>query len=329
MYVPVKGGQKAIAASLAALDQQRRGDPSIQEIEISQIIAQLSLALDRVMSEAGLYDPRLAAIAFKQGQGDMAEAVFLLRAHRAQLPDFGEAIFCDLERLSVERDISATTKELSTGQMLGATYDYSHRLLDFSLERPRPAHLVEASEPVRPLEIHEDDYQDLITAESGRAIDITRKPISSQPTAAERLGHLARGEEGYMTGIAYENLRQAGQSHPYVSRLKRGELSLSVCLEDIDLVVEIGDLPLTYCTLIEAKSDHLIEGFGIAFGSAERRALSMATLDLHHKQNAPTADDLMHTDGVAASGYLSHLKLPHYSDFAADLARLRRQGDKA
>lgn len=329
MYVPVKGGDKAISASLAALDQQRRGDPSIPEVEIDQIIAQFSLAIDRVMSEAGLYDPRLAAIAFKQAQGDVAEAAFLLRAHRAQLPDFGDVIFCDLEGLVVDRDISATTKELPGGQTLGATYDYSHRLLDFSLETQRAAFEVEANAPILALATKGAEYADLLMSEQDQPVDITRQPLSTDPSPAERLGHLARGEEGYMTGIAYENLRKAGQNHPYVSRLKRGELRLNIHLEDIDLMVDIGDLPLTTCTLIEAKSECLIEGFGIAFGAAERRALSMAAVDLQFKQSDLRADDLMHTDGVAASGYLSHLKLPHYSDFTADLARLRRTaGDK-
>ncbi len=324
MYVPVKGGDKAIAASLAALDQQRRGDHSIPEVEIDQIIAQFSLAIDRVMSEAGLYDPRLAAIAFKQAQGDIAESVFLLRAHRAQLPDFGEVIFCNPDDLVVERDISATSKELTDGQILGATYDYSHRLLDFSLETPRAAMEVEPYSSVPLLETKSMEYSDLLVSEEDQPVDITRQPISTHPSPAERLGHLARGEEGYMTGCAYENLRKAGQSHPYVSRLKRGELVLNIHLDDIELLVEIGELPLTTCTLIEAKPEHLIEGFGIAFGAAERRALSMAAVDLQFRQNDLRADDLMHTDGVAASGYLSHLKLPHYSDFAADVARLRR-----
>ncbi|MES7593430.1 carbon-phosphorus lyase complex subunit PhnI, partial [Cutibacterium acnes] len=84
MYVPVKGGEQAIAASRIAVERSRRGDDTIPEIEINQIMAQMSLALDRIMSEGGLYDRRFAAIAFKQAQGDIAEAVFLVRAHRAQ-----------------------------------------------------------------------------------------------------------------------------------------------------------------------------------------------------------------------------------------------------
>lgn len=324
MYVPVKGGAEAIAASLAALDQQRRGDRDLADIALEQIINQFSLGVDRIMSEAGLYDPRLAALAFKQAQGDLAEAVFLLRAHRAQLPDFGEAIFCDLDALTLERDISATQKELAGGQVLGATYDYSHRLLDFSLEAGRDPAPVPVARVLPPSADQDESVTDLLQLEPAQIpVDITRQPLAATPSPAERLGHLARGEEGYMTGIAYESLRTAGQSHPYVSRLKRGELVLDVTLEDIGLQVSIGTLRLTTCSLIEADDDCLHEGFGIAFGAAERRALAMAAVDLQLKRQPASADSLMHCDGVAASGYLSHLKLPHYSDFAADLDRLK------
>lgn len=51
MYVPVKGGEQAIAASRIAVERSRRGDDTIPEIEINQIMAQMSLALDRIMSE--------------------------------------------------------------------------------------------------------------------------------------------------------------------------------------------------------------------------------------------------------------------------------------
>lgn len=36
------------------------------------------------------------------------------------------------------RHISATQKELAGGQILGATYDYTHRLLNMDLEHSRP-----------------------------------------------------------------------------------------------------------------------------------------------------------------------------------------------
>ena len=142
-----------------------------------------------------------------------------------------------------------------------------------------------------------------------------------------RLAHLARGEEGYLTGLAYERLRKAGAAHPYVAELAMGSVEVVVELEDIGLSVSIGDLPLTICTSLQPNlgdTPHLQSGFGIAFGANERKAVAMAVVDQHIKAGQAHADVLMHCDGVAAAGYVSHLKLPHYSDFDADIARLRR-----
>ena len=63
MYVAVKGGAAAIESSWRLLDAQRRGDTSIAELSVAQIRSQLSLAVDRVMSEGALFDPELAALA--------------------------------------------------------------------------------------------------------------------------------------------------------------------------------------------------------------------------------------------------------------------------
>ena len=46
--------------------------------------------------------------------------------------------------MTLSRRVSATYKDLPGGQVLGPTFDYSHRLIDFGLEtedasRPAPA----------------------------------------------------------------------------------------------------------------------------------------------------------------------------------------------
>ncbi len=91
MYVAVKGGERAILNSHRLLDEARRGDPSVPEISLAQIREQMSLAVDRVMTEGSLYDPELAALAIKQARGDLMEAIFLLRAYRTTLPRFGNS----------------------------------------------------------------------------------------------------------------------------------------------------------------------------------------------------------------------------------------------
>ena len=88
------------------------------------------------MAEASLYDRRLAALAIKQARGDLIEAVFLARAYRTTLPRFGFAEPLDTARMRLRRRVSATYKDLPGGQVLGPTFDYTHRLIDFDLEAP-------------------------------------------------------------------------------------------------------------------------------------------------------------------------------------------------
>jgi alpha-D-ribose 1-methylphosphonate 5-triphosphate synthase subunit PhnI len=139
MYVAVKGGEKAIDAAHRQLARARRGDPAVPELALAQIDQQLSLAVDRVMAEAALYDRGLAALAIKQARGDLVEAVFLLRAFRTTLPRFTGSLPLDTGKMAPRRRISATFKDVPGGQILGATFDYTHRLLDFALAEPGSA----------------------------------------------------------------------------------------------------------------------------------------------------------------------------------------------
>ena len=85
------------------------------------------------MGEGSLYDRELAALAVKQAQGDLIEAAFLLRAYRTTLPRFAHSLPVDTAAMQIRRRISAVFKDLPGGQVLGPTYDYTHRLLDFGL----------------------------------------------------------------------------------------------------------------------------------------------------------------------------------------------------
>src|SRR5215470_8971590 len=133
MYVAVKGGERAIENAHRLLAHARRGDPAIAEISAEQISEQLSLGVDRVMAEGSLYDRELAALAIKQARGDMIEAIFLARAFRATLPRFGMTESIDTGSMQVQRRVSSTFKDIPGGQVLGPTFDYTHRLLDPTL----------------------------------------------------------------------------------------------------------------------------------------------------------------------------------------------------
>ena len=69
----------------------------------------------------------------KQARGDLIEAIFLIRAYRTTLPRLGNSRPVETAVMACDRRISATFKDLPGGQILGPTFDYTHRLLDFKL----------------------------------------------------------------------------------------------------------------------------------------------------------------------------------------------------
>jgi alpha-D-ribose 1-methylphosphonate 5-triphosphate synthase subunit PhnI len=130
-YVAVKGGAKAIEASLELIAARRlRGG---QALDVRELRDGMSALVDQVMSEASLYGEAPAALAIKQAEGSPEEAVFLLRAFRSTLPRAHYSTVIRTDAMFVERRISAAFKDIPGGQILGPSLDYSHRLLDFSL----------------------------------------------------------------------------------------------------------------------------------------------------------------------------------------------------
>ena len=215
MYVAVKGGAAAIENSWRLLAAQRRGDPALPVLSVAQIREQLPLAVDRVMTEGSLYDPQLAALAIKQAAGDLVEAVFLLRAYRTTLPRLGYSEPLDTARMDLVRRISAAFKDVPGGQLLGPTYDYTQRLLDFSLladageGEPDEGALVPATEPVA---AQMPRVNDLMRREglletpraepAGEPGDLTREPLMFPADRAMRLQALSRGDEGWLLAQA-------------------------------------------------------------------------------------------------------------------------------
>src|SRR5207344_303763 len=148
-YVTVKGGEQAIDNAHAWLAEERRGDQTVPELSLAQIEGQLGRSVDRAMGEGSLYDRELAALAVKQAQGDLIEAAFLLRAYRTTLPRFAHALPVETASMRIMRRISAVFKDLPGGQVLGPTYDYTHRLLEMAENEPaEPATSEAPTEPM-------------------------------------------------------------------------------------------------------------------------------------------------------------------------------------
>ncbi|WP_298816722.1 carbon-phosphorus lyase complex subunit PhnI [uncultured Roseibium sp.] len=350
MYVAVKGGEKAIRNAHKLTAKRRRGDTSVPSLTLEQIAQQLSHAVARVMGEGSLYDETLAALAIKQARGDLIEAAFLMRAYRTTLPRFGYSKPVDTAEMLVERRISATYKDLPGGQVLGPTFDYSHRLLDFALaaedDSAEPA--VETSPPEdvampRVTDLLGDEglmEPDPVSDETAPVGDLTREPLSFPADRDLRLQNLARGDEGFLLALAYSTQRGYGRTHPFAGEIRYGEVEVEFFAEELGFAVTLGTIKVTECQMINqfkgsAKTaPTFTRGYGLVFGQVERKAMSMAMVDrsmrfeeLGEEQVAPAQDVefvLSHSDNIQATGFVEHLKLPHYVDFQAELVLVRQ-----
>lgn len=349
MYVAVKGGERAILNSYRLLAEVRRGDPEVPELGVEQIRQQLGLAVDRVMTEGSVYDPELAALALKQARGDQIEAIFLLRAFRATLPRLGYSEPLDCSRMRLARRISATFKDLPGGQVLGPTFDYTQRLLDFTLAEAAsasaPAAEAEAEALPAPCAIELLDGEGLIESSPARPDDpeppdLTREPLAFPAARAARLQNLARADEGFLLAMGYSTQRGYAHSHPFAGEIRYGSVRVELVPEELGFPVCIGELELTECQMVnqfagsKTEAPKFTRGYGLAFGHCERKAMAMALVDralradeLGERPESPVQLQefvLSHSDSLEASGFVQHLKLPHYVDFQAELELLRR-----
>jgi alpha-D-ribose 1-methylphosphonate 5-triphosphate synthase subunit PhnI len=352
MYVAVKGGEQAIANAHRLVAEDRRGDPAVPELTLAQITGQLTLAVDRVMTEGSCYDPWLAALAIKQARGDLLEAIFLLRAYRTTLPRFGVSRPIDTGAMALRRRVSATFKDVPGGQILGPTFDYTHRLLDFALAEPNghnagerlaPAPDAGAVEPT-PRVIDLLDREGLIETEDpdaeGRPVaDVTREPLTFPAGRDARLQNLARADEGFLLALGYSTQRGYGRNHPFAGEIRQGEVPVELVPEELGFAITVAEITVTECQMVNqfkgspSAPPQFTRGYGLAFGHAERKAMAMALIDralrcaeLAETPTSPAQDAefvLYHSDNVEASGFVQHLKLPHHVDFQSELVLLR------
>lgn len=347
MYVAVKGGERAIENAHAFLAEDRRGDHAVAELSVAQIREQLKLAVNRVMAEGSLYDPDVAALAIKQARGDLIEAIFLIRAYRTTLPRLGASRPVDTGAMACTRRISATFKDAPGGQVLGPTFDYTHRLLDFKL-------MAEGAVPEAPQAPPREEPTPHITGFLGRdgliesqppsdeaPGDLTREPLELPADRPLRLQALARADEGFLLSLAYSTQRGYGRTHAFVGELRIGTVAVEMDIPELGFAVEIGEVELTECETVnqfigsKTEPPQFTRGYGLVFGQTERKAIAMSLVDraLRWKElgedasGAPAQDEefvLSHCDNIQATGFLEHIKLPHYVDFQAELELLRR-----
>jgi len=176
--------------------------------------------------------------------------------------------------------------------------------------------------------------------------DLTRDPLDFPASRALRLQALARGDEGFLLGLAYSTQRGYGRTHAFVGELRIGMVGVEVEIPELDFAVEIAEVQLTECETVNqfkgSKSEppQFTRGYGLIFGQSERKALSMALVDRAMRwaelgedfQGAPAQDEefvISHCDNVRSTGFLEHIKLPHYVDFQSELELVRKMRREA
>ena len=352
MYVAVKGGEAAIDNAHRLLAEERRGDPDVPELGLEQIKGQMTLAVDRVMTEGSLYDPDLAALAIKQARGDLVEAIFLLRAYRTTLPRIAETEPVDTAAMRIRRRISATYKDVPGGQVLGPTFDYTHRLLDFALaadaETPPSAAVEETVTPCDAMPRMSDilDREGIIQPpepidDTRPVADMTQDPLKFPADRDLRLQALTRGDEGFLLALGYSTQRGYGRTHPFAGEIRMGEVAVEIVPDELGFPIQIGEMTVTECEMVNQfqgsteRPPQFTRGYGLTFGFCERKVMAMALVDRALRSRdlgedlgaAPAADEefvLSHADNVEASGFVQHLKLPHYVDFQSELELVRK-----
>jgi alpha-D-ribose 1-methylphosphonate 5-triphosphate synthase subunit PhnI len=327
-YVAVSGGSEAIENAVDLVRYYRLGQ-SDASISLEHIEKQLRLLIDKLMGEGGLYAPAYAALALKQAEGDPFEAGFLLRAFRSTLQRNHVSETIDTSRMRVIRRISSSFRDIPGGQLLGPTYDYTHRLLDFALRQENEGsvrdfirHFLFEGETI---EAAEDETQEELPSVLPKIVDMLRaqglmkektevaeeppyditrqKTVFPLPRSA-RMQMLARGETGAMTAIAYSSLRGYGQVHPTIGELRVGYVDVHVrhpyAKEGEDASLYIGEMLVTEVESINSfktdpeSGDIQFElGYGLCFGQNEVKGISMAILErsLESGGNAPAQDE--------------------------------------
>jgi alpha-D-ribose 1-methylphosphonate 5-triphosphate synthase subunit PhnI len=345
MYVAVKGGEAAIANAHKLLADRRRGDRNVPALRLDQIVEQLGLAVDRAMGEGSLYDKELAALAIVQARGDLIEAIFLVRAYRTTLPRFGISLPIETAKMRIERRISATFKDLPGGQLLGPTFDYTHRLLDPSVvgndvDAPPSRESATGTTPrVTDLLGHEGLIEP-DGVDTGEVGDLTREPMEFPMNRDLRLQALARGDEGFLLALGYSTQRGYARNHPFVGEIRIGEVDVALDIPELGFAVTLGRIRVTECQMVNQfkgnaqNPPQFTRGYGLVFGQAERKAMAMSLCDralrareLGEDITAAAQDEefvISHSDNVQATGFVEHLKLPHYVDFQAELGLIRR-----
>lgn len=353
-------GLAAIEAAAQLVTRQHNHDPS-RPLELDQITGRLRIVVDQIMSEGGLWDEETAARAFRQAEGDTVEAASLMRSYRLSLPRLGTTPTVDADELLPLRRVVPAYRTPPGRQILGRTRDYMPRLLQRDPPpEPAPTTTDLAGQPAehrngvrptgqttpacgdgsatggsaRPGRLYELlKAHDMMVPRAAPGdpdpIDITREPRTLDQDRSARLALLARGETAALVLHWYTDLLDAASDdHSVVAgELRTGYLPVRVTNPLTGGEVHLGDIRVTEAEAVQdldrddEDTTRFDLGYGLSFGQNERKAMSMACLDIILERDRGRTEleqrILRTADGMDANGMIEHLKLPHYVTFRA------------
>lgn len=168
--------------------------------------------------------------------------------------------------------------------------------------------------------------------------DITRTPARPGAPRSTVLSTMARAESGALVQLWYRNTMGPDRHLHEVTlgEVRHGRLPVRVHHpyadpEEGDTAVVVGHVRVTEVEAIEdldgpdEDRTRFDVGYGMTLGHNERKTIAMANLDIALSRDggrSPLEQSvLMTTDGLDASGFLEHLKLPHYVTFRSMVER--------
>ena len=336
-----KGGTEAIVAAERLAFERRAQIPA--ELTVDTVLQSFPHAIDRIMGEGGLWAPEIAARAYLQANGDTTEAVHLIRAHRATLPRFQLTEPLNPREVELLRRVVSTQRQPDGPMILGETVDYTARIIhdgdgpalpvienldDTPIEHP-------ADEPFRRFRDWMHDAGLLVD----RTLETDEEPFDIQLVAAELpatrsawLSAIAQSDTGGLINIWYQSiLGTDGYATEDVTlgEVRHGRIPVRVMHPHLKEPVSIGRIRVSECEAVADMGAIRGEdpttfdiGYAMALGHNERKAIAGATLEVaayrfrEQPEGLRLQQILMHTtDGLAANGFLEHLKLPHYVTF--------------
>src|SRR3546814_12388647 len=81
-----------------------------------------------------------------------------------------------------------------------------------------------------------------------------------------RLQNLARADEGYLLALGYSTQRGYAKSHPFVGEIRSGEVGVEIDIPELGFAVDIGDITITECQMINQFRGSKTEQIGRASG---------------------------------------------------------------